>query len=200
MRKLLAICACPILLSLFVIPRSTVYSQMQDLKRPQRYADDQILVKFKTQLPVDEDLMAQEIVRAPGVRTESLNARRRDSVQLVHLNQNLSVEEAVSRAQLDPRVEYAEPDYFVYASDTLPNDAFFSSGQMWGLSPTSCIFCDPNHPSPSIDAPQAWDITRGSDDIVAVVLDTGVDLQHEDLAGNAWNNPQPGVLPGFVDD
>src|SRR5688572_33496398 len=103
MRKPLAICACLMLLSLMVIPGSTVYSQRQENDQ-QRYADDRIVVKLRAQLPYDDDLMAAEIVRAPGVRVEALNAGRRDNIQLIHLDRNLSVEEAVRRAQEDPRV------------------------------------------------------------------------------------------------
>src|SRR6476660_8551873 len=123
MRKLLAICACLILLSLIVIPRSTVFSQRRDNNR-ELYADDHIVVKLKavTESGDAADLMAAEIVRAPGVKAEALNTRRRDNIQLIHLNGTLSVEQAVSRAKEDPRVEFAEPDYFVYATDTVPND------------------------------------------------------------------------------
>lgn len=199
MRKTLAICACLILLSLIVVPRSNVYSQRLDNAR-QLYADDQIVVKLKGDQAYDDDLMAEEIVRAPGVKAEALNTRRRDNVQLIHLNRNLSVEEAVRRAKEDPRVEYAEPDYFVYATDTLPDDGYFKSGLMWGLSDVGCTICNPGQQTPSIDATRAWDISTGSDNIVAVVLDTGVDLQHEDLAANAWVNPNPGILPGFAND
>lgn len=207
MKKFLAVSSCLILFSLFVIPRATVFSQRRDNLR-QLYADDQIIVKLKAgaQRPADIDAMAQELVRTPGARAESLSTRTGD-LGLIHLNRGVSVEEAVLRAREDPRVEYAEPDYFVYAMDTLPNDPFFSAGAMWGLSTASCSFCIPGQESPNIDATRAWDITTGSDDIVAVVLDTGVDLQHEDLAANAWVNP--GEIPdngkdddgnGFVDD
>lgn len=199
MRKILAMCACLILLSLVVVPRSAVYSQRIDNDQ-MRYADDRILVKLKAQLAYDEDLMAAEIVRAPGVRAEALSNGRRDNLQLIHLNRNISVEEAVIRANQDPRVEYAEPDYFLYASDTLPNDDYFTTGQMWGLSAASCAICDPNRPAPSIDATRAWDMTTGSNDIVAVVLDTGFDVQHEDLAANAWVNPGEIAGNGVDDD
>lgn len=35
---------------------------------------------------------------------------------------------------------------------------------------------------------KAWKITRGSKDIVVAVIDTGIDLKHEDLKDNLWVN------------
>ena len=198
MKKCLAAFACLILFSLVLIPRSNVYSQRRETA--QRYADDRIIVKLKpgADQALDADSIAEEIVRAPGARAERLTSGQRDVAQLIHLNRGVSVEDAVRRANADPRVEYAEPDYFVYALDTVPNDPFFS--QMWGLSSLGCSFCDASQQLASIDATKAWDITTGSDNVVAVVLDTGVQLQHEDLSANAWVNPLEIAGNGVDDD
>lgn len=40
---------------------------------------------------------------------------------------------------------------------------------------------------PRIKCEQAWDISQG-DDIVVAVVDTGVDYNHPDMAGNMWKN------------
>src|SRR5262245_33895995 len=199
MKKLIGICACLILFSVFLIPRSSGYSQRPD--NNSRFADDRIVIKLKPEAAraiVDDDLIAEEIVRAPGVRTERLTPRGRAGAELLHLEGRLSVEEAVQRANEDPRVEYAEPDYFVHTMETVPNDGFW--GVLWGLNGRT-----PG--APGIYATKAWDLTTGSDDIVVAVLDTGVDLKHEDLAANAWVNPReiPGNgvdddANGFVDD
>jgi thermitase len=200
MKKFLAVCACLILLSFAFIPRTIVFSQKLDSVRP-LYVDDRIILKLRpnTEITTDADALAGDIVGAAGVIAETLtHGVQVGGIELVHLEGNLSVEEAVSRAKADPRVEYAEPDYFVYAMDTVPNDPLFS--QLWGMFSTGCSFCGPDVQTSSIVATQAWDITTGSDDVVAAVLDTGVELQHEDLAANAWVNPNPGAVSGFVND
>jgi subtilisin family serine protease len=46
---------------------------------------------------------------------------------------------------------------------------------------------------------QAWDITTGSPGVAIGILDTGVDVGHEDFAGKLWQNP--GEIPGnSIDD
>ena len=71
----------------------------------------------------------------------------------------------------------------------LPNDPMLSS--LWGLQQSSNV---------DIDAPQAWELTNGSDDVVVAVVDTGVDYTHPDLRDNMWVNP--GEVPdnGLDDD
>lgn len=39
------------------------------------------------------------------------------------------------------------------------------------------------------DATRAWTLTKGSKNIVVAVIDTGADVNHEDLAANIWTNP-----------
>lgn len=73
---------------------------------------------------------------------------------------------------------------------------------------------DPNDPwyaqqgyLQQIGAPQAWEITVGTPDVVVAVIDTGVDVNHPDLAGAIWRNADEvagdGIdndKNGFIDD
>ncbi len=41
----------------------------------------------------------------------------------------------------------------------------------------------------AISAPDAWETTEGSSSVLVAVLDTGIDLNHQDIARNLWSNP-----------
>ncbi|MHA0855813.1 S8 family peptidase [Paenibacillus sp. CMAA1364] len=51
----------------------------------------------------------------------------------------------------------------------IPNDLLFSKYQ-WNL--------------PAIETNKAWELSKGSEDVIVAVIDTGVDLNHPDLKGN----------------
>jgi len=115
-----------------------------------------------------------------------------------------TVKKAIRRLELDSLVEYAEPNYirFLNQTGTRPNDQFFR--YMWGLDNVGQFR---GTASADIDAPLAWTISTGSPDTVVAVIDSGVDLQHVDLAANIWVNP--GEIPdngidddgnGYIDD
>jgi subtilisin family serine protease len=83
-------------------------------------------------------------------------------------------------------VRYVEPN-LVYTIDALPNDPSFPN--LWGLR-------NPGVPGADIGAPAAWDVTKGSGDIVVGIVDTGIDYSHPDLAANVWTAPAGWSLNG----
>ncbi|HEY9897815.1 MAG TPA: S8 family serine peptidase [Pantanalinema sp.] len=91
-----------------------------------------------------------------------------------------TVEETLAQLRRDANVIYAEPDYIYHAteirSQAVTNDPMRE--QLWGLE--------------KIQAPQAWDTTRGDAAVTVAVVDTGVDYNHEDLAGQVIKGPDFG--------
>lgn len=45
-----------------------------------------------------------------------------------------------------------------------------------------------------INAPAAWELTRGSSEVTVAVIDTGVDPNHQDLDGAFWRDPSDGSV------
>jgi len=115
---------------------------------------------------------------------------------------NGNVEQIISTYKNDPRFEYIEPDYIITLEDTsktrnpeeslsiitpqatTPNDPGYS--QLWGLNNTGQ---SGGTADADIDAPEAWDIQKGNQNLVIGVIDTGVDYNHPDLSANIWTNP-----------
>lgn len=98
-------------------------------------------------------------------------------------------EEVAAAEQLArlPGVAFAEPDYWAapqVASDLTPNDPLFP--EQWAL--------------PRIGAPAAWNATTGAANIIIAVIDSGANLQHEDLAGKLWINKGETPYNGKDDD
>jgi serine protease len=196
MKKYAVLCVCLSLASVLLVPRETVHSQSRAVTG-RAYVEGEIIVKFRESAePFLEGQVPEEIFKGKAARIEPLSRRMRGSINRIRLNENVSVEEAIEQAKSDPRVEYAEPNYLLYASDTTPNDTYFT--RLWGMLNPACPACD-NGSRADIGATRAWDITTGSDDLVVGVIDTGIDLSHPDLAPNAWVNPRE-VDGNNVDD
>ena len=97
------------------------------------------------------------------------------------------VDDTIAALESSPDVVFAEPNYYV-SSSALPNDPRLD--QLWGLQNTGQSVSGFTGTADSdIDAPEAWEITKGSRAVTVAIIDTGVAFDHPDLAANMWTNP-----------
>jgi thermitase len=136
-----------------------------------------ILVKFRGEGSAAEVLRQHGL--GDGPRAGDTGAR----VIMVPAGSEGRLIEALGR---NPLVEYAEPDLQVRA---LTADTFFdrqyalhNTGQSFSNNnPAYPIITPAGTPDADVDAVEAWSVTAGSGIRVAV-LDSGVDLDHEDIS------------------
>lgn len=114
------------------------------------------------------------------------------NVYRLRLPAGSNLDAAMADLRNDPHVEYVHPNYRAYLAYT-PNDPYFSSSGSWG-QPRADLW-----DIKKTRAPLAWDSSRGAGVVVAVV-DTGVDLEHPELAGNLWTNAGETAGNGIDDD
>ena len=160
---------------LVVLPASAVAqegagvegTELADTQADVAYVTDQLVVGFEEDATKAE--VSAAVAEVDGTVTESLPAI---DVSVVEVSEG-GASEAIAALESAPAVEYVEPEVLLQATDVAPNDSLWS--QQWGPK--------------RVEAPAAWEATRGSASVVVAVIDTGVDPTHPDLAG--------AVLPGF---
>lgn len=140
-------------------------------------APGELLVKFK------ENVSQKDVEKTnKGIGSKIAKKYRKAGLYHIKLPAGLTVDEAIGKYKGSAHVEYAEPNYRL-SIDAVPNDPRFSD--LWGLNN---LGKGGGTQDADIDAPEAWDITTGSNVVVAVI-DSGADWTHEDLRDNIWVNP-----------
>jgi subtilisin family serine protease len=137
--------------------------------KPLDYKPGELLVRF--------DPSSTQAARAAAVADLDATVVQRLPLRglvRVRLEPGTSAEAAAEALERRADVRYAHPNH-VYRLTLIPNDSSF--GSLWGL----------NQPSDAdIDAPEAWDVTQGSDSVTVAVVDSGIDYNHPDIQANMW--------------
>jgi len=91
---------------------------------------------------------------------------------------------------------YAEPNYITRTSIT-PNDIFFQENRQWSLQNNGQ---NGGIAGIDVDATEGWEIETNASEVIVAIIDSGINLQHEDLISNLWTNPLEIPNNGVDDD
>ena len=139
-----------------------------------------------------------------------------DDVRCIILQfaKDINIPEALSAYKQTQLFEFVEPDYVgrgegecveqktselkkTLPPNAEPNDSYFS--KQWGLL-NKGNFSTTAVAGQDIKMPDAWNITKGSSDVVVCILDSGAPLNHAELAGRIWTNTKEIPGNGIDDD
>jgi subtilisin family serine protease len=219
-KKLIGICICMLLIAT-VIPvvgtineKVTKGNKIVDNQFSMEFIPGEFIVKVKQgrafSSPALMALNAKYQVNALEKVFPHSEGTILDNIYLLHVPINSDIRSIVNEYSLCPDVVYAEPNGIGHPC-SIPNDANFSN--QWYLHNTGQVFCVWNghnysgKPDADIDAPEAWDMEKGSSSVVIAIIGTGIDYTHPEFIGKLWNNtdeiPNNGIDDdnnGYIDD
>jgi len=161
-----------------------------------QWAPNEVLVKLSQSVLLESDgsgyLLSnsadQALLQAgcttfePVFQTPQLKRNELDRWMSLTCKPGVSEETLLENVQKLEFIEESSLNYMVYL-DEMPNDPDYSKQYAWDL----------------LHAEAAWDITHGSTDVIVAVIDSGTDLDHEDLVDAIWTNTAE--IPGnSIDD
>ncbi len=143
---------------------------------------------------------AEHRARADADETrEGLHRRRHwarfDGMRVLELPAGETSAQAVARLMATGRYEFVEPVGLHKAATTTPNDPNF--GRQWALMNTGT---NNGIVGADIKATAAWDVRTDASNVIVAIIDTGVKLDHPDLAANLWRNSREIAGNGRDDD
>lgn len=154
----------------------------------------EVTVQFEAKVADDK---RYEIIGALGA--EVLEEHRTPGYFTLSLPEGKDIFEAIEELNQHDEVTFAEPSNVGFNDALyLPDDPAFS--RQWYLHNTGQTG---GTADADVDAPCAWDLERGDPGVVIAVIDTGVDLDHEDLQANLvpqptgedWDFADPDLVP-----
>jgi RHS repeat-associated core domain len=156
----------------------------------------EILIKYKDSSKSDVvKTSLKNNLKLPKLRLKKKFSRIR--TELLEIDDTSNMDTVIKNLKKDPNVEYAQPNYKLTPC-TIDDPNF---GLQWALQNNGQeIQGRTGRSSADVNAVTAWGLTTGSNTVVVGLLDTGVNINHEDLKDNIYRNTRETAGNGMDDD
>ncbi len=176
-------------------------------QRSRKDSEPEVLVRFRSGISLSDikklaarnnDRVEDEIESVNGLAfIDDMDNADADDVAAQYRAMSNLVEyaETNNTISFDDPVPSVSAKYLIQteSGETQPNDPQFD--QQWALHN---LGLDGGKKRADIDAIKAWTKTKGSQEVVVAVLDSGVDYTHPDLVSNMWTRTDN--IPQYTDD
>lgn len=174
-----------ILVLLFTLINISAFAAKDPIEA--EYAKGRLIVQFDTSLTEKQKDNIKKDLEVTTIKKLTTNG-----LEVINYNANQSIESVLAKVNGKKGVILAEPDYILRTEVVDPTEY----GSLWGLNQANDI---------DIDAPEAWSLGLGTNDVIVAVIDTGVQIDHPDLLGRFvpgfdFYNDDSSVYDGLDDD
>lgn len=177
----------------FAKPYKENNKPQQDIKHNKKG----IIVKYKPNKKSREEEIKKNLKKSLKNKTLKHNKKLSGyDYEVMEFYDDEDLDSIVESLEKDPDIEFVQPDYELELLDEMDYSsvqaAVYRSGEITGIG---------------INVQKAWEITKGSKEVIVGILDNDVDIFHKDLSKNVFTNP--GEIPangldddnnGYIDD
>ncbi|MAT10222.1 MAG: hypothetical protein CMM02_04355 [Rhodopirellula sp.] len=143
---------------------------------------------------VGDFLIKKEFNLVDGLVLIEVNHNGIDANDELSIKNNLlAIREDIISTQ---KVQYVDYD-FINVLDKSPTDRAYVDGELWGLHNLGEFG---GKIDADIDAPEAWNLTTGSHEVIVGVMDSGLRVTHQDIKNQLWINEDEIPNNGRDDD
>lgn len=196
----------------------------QSFSQNLNYIDSQIIIKIKAGQKINMNPIAKTLgLKNLDILNQGQNISTIESIGnsnitqtfLLTFKESKNISELVKQYKTIEELDFAEPNYTIEAGGVRKDDAFsfpndFYFNRQWGLH-NNGSFTVSGMPFTSVndadvDMDQAWDIETGDPNLIIAVSDSGLNMNHVDIASRIWNKssePIDGIDNdgnGLIDD
>lgn len=176
--------------------RSKVYADTPSVETP--YIEDELILLFDSN--VNENEKAKLIA---SICPDATVMELEDNYTLLKLSESDCLFDVISAFEKSKQILTAEPNYVISTME-LTKDTY--SNAQWALENTGSYRSYSNSNSKKVSSTEGIDLNlskawqaynekfSSKKEVIVAIIDTGVDVTHEDLADNIWINP--GEIPG----
>ena len=180
----------------------TMFAMTCNFVKPVKAESSTINARLIISSSLDTDVLKNEL--ESDINGINLNViEQYDSgMVLAELKGNGKLDNVIQKIESEKGVEFVQEDYSLHSIDTIdtmiPSDSYFA--YQWGLHNYGQYLGEKGVEGVDINILPAWELTEGSPDVIIGVLDTGIDITHEDLVNSIYTNSKEIAGNGIDDD